>query len=585
LGQGPAGERIAWQGGVLANLEEEKVALADGTAETHLFIKDATFKKQVAFTRPRSEDSLRCDDTLQVWMARGTRRAGRRSRRYLRQAEASGNVTARQAGSDICADQMTVTFAEVLRKEPTTAPVETGKQHGDGGDRWGVRPVRLFAKGNVRAGDQQDDELVRAFADTLELETDGPWQTGVLRGKPARPDDLARIVQGDSALHGREIRLDQARESVIVEGPGKTQFRTDRGLDGRPLSEPRPVEVTWAKGMEFDGPTNKATFEGDVLLNSGDSTMSCGKMVLILEKPTATNRPAKLVESEPPRKPGQKKPRRLRLEMASNFRNHRLAQIDLQDQVVMTRVVPRQGGGLLKRTRMDCRNLTWDARTGETIILGAGTMSAEDYALGSSKDPKADRSGAARRPAWLDRPSQTLFWWKEKMRVSGKRPEGREVFLKGDVVMKHRSGDQIVWKQALKLSVLGKLPAGRRTDLSCDQLTAMFSEPQRRATSQPTSAPAQRLAAEVFLGRLRSFHAEGRVDLTDGRRTIAGHRLNYDRKRELVLVEGKDNRAASLIYQDATGAASKRVESPRIEIYLQDGEIIHVKTGEITVGG
>ena len=95
-------------------------------------------------------------------------------------------------------------------------------------------------------------------------------------------------------------------------------------------------------------------------------------------------------------------------------------------------------------------------------------------------------------------------------------------------------------------------------------------------------------ADAMTLGRLRQFRATGDIDLSEGRleggRRMVGQLLNYDRVRELVLIEGTRKIPAALMYQPSINDTLKIVRSARIECFLKDDKIVRVKTAEVTGG-
>ena len=143
--------------------------------------------------------------------------------------------------------------------------------------------------------------------------------------------------------------------------------------------------------------------------------------------------------------------------------------------------------------------------------------------------------------------------------------------------MEHRTGDQIAKAKKLNIPALGPLPTGRSVTMKCLKMIASFGDtvPDAKADS-------------MTLGRLRRFRANGDIDLSEGRlesgRRMLGQMLNYDRVRELVLIEGTRKVPATLMYQPSPTETLKAIRSPRIECFLKDDKIVRVKTAEITGG-
>ncbi|MDP7162613.1 MAG: hypothetical protein QF792_03860, partial [Phycisphaerae bacterium] len=284
----PAGDRIEWSESVVAIFGREPVRGGDSPQGGRQFIKEATFVGDVQLTQYRTGDFVKCRQ-LHVWMARDD--AGRS---YPLKTIATDQAYARQRGSDILADEITVTFKP-------TGDESTGDLDG------GVKPATLLAVGNVKITDLRGDEPVTAVADRLN--SDWLRRTAVLTGR------LARLTQGDNVLAGRRIRLWErkylfrksgypdvvaARQFVRVDGAGELLFLTRRDLSGTALSEPRPIKITWKDGMEYHPKRvvggihparGVAVFRGDVNVDSVMDHMSCGKMEVEFERAVAFEAP------------------------------------------------------------------------------------------------------------------------------------------------------------------------------------------------------------------------------------------------------------------------------------------------------
>jgi len=537
LSDPPGSDRVTWGGRLAATFEDVRGRDKTGKAERRRVITGATFTDKVELAQAGTGDYVRCDETLQVWMARGAGKDGKQ-RTYPSRAKAIGNVRARQEGRDISADEMDVEFAQRDGKDKAAADPEKEKKG------LSVRPVRLVAVGRVRISDTRGKTPLVASAD--KLTTNLLDEKAVLEGVPAE------VVQGDSSLRGKTIHLDQASESLVVVGGGRLRFKTDRDLDGKTLTTPRPLVATWSRQMTFAGKKDAASLIGDVNVTSGDDQITCGEMDLAFEKtarPAAAAAPGKAADL--------------------GLDKRRLKTIVCRRAVSMKRVVNDADGRLIQRMRLTGEHLTYDAgaaadsRAAKMTVSGPGTMSMEDY-----KPP------VGKAPAM---PSQALFVWKRGMAFS---QTDRQVVLHGGVTMVNRTGNRIVLADRLNVAGLGKLPPGRNVRLACEKMTATFgdSKPDEPAKAvKPTGA--------VALGQLRRFRAVGQVDLAEGKRRMLGEVLTYDRIKEIVVIEGTKTVPATLMYEPAAGATLKTVRSARIECFLKDNKIVRVKTEGIAAGG
>jgi len=549
----PGGDRVAWSEALVATLQDAEPTGAKRNASPPKAVTSAVLTGVVELAQAESGNFLRCDRMLQIWTSPS--RPGRaRASRHLSRAKATGNVRALQEGRNITADEMTVEFAE-RRAEPAAAARPAGRDTTRAGSLTvgSVRATRLQADGRVKITDTRSEKPLVATADTLQ--TNLVDEKAVLEGAPAR------ILQGDTALRGPRIHLDQAAESLVVVGAGQLRFNTDRDLDGEALKAPRPLVTTWNKQMTFTGKKDSASFAGGVTVVSGDDKLSAGEMDVTFEK-VASPKPA-------PKDPADTSARQRAAASIAELGvgKRRLKTIVCRRDVVMDRVRNNAIGRLIQQVRLTGDQLTYNAsagkddKTARMTVDGPGMLFLGDYDLPEGK-------------AAADKPSQTLFVWKRGMAFSQK---DRQVVLHGGVSMKYRTGNQIVKAERLNIPAMGRLPPGRNVAMTCQKMIASFGD----------AKPAARRA--MTLGRLRQFRAIGKVDLAEGpidqRRRMLGEVLSYDRVKEIVVAEGTRSTPAMLTYNSTAQETLKTVRSRRIECYLKDNVIVRVRTAEITGGG
>ncbi|MCP4376990.1 MAG: hypothetical protein GY794_12535, partial [bacterium] len=222
-------DRIDWTKSVLAIFGTEQ-RVVKGKVTKRQYIKEATFVGDVKLKQGKTGDFVNCDK-LHVWMDRTSSGSVQPSK-----AIATGNAYARQEGSDIHGDEITVTFTEV----PTAA--SDAKSGEEVSNR--VKPATLLAVGNVKINDKRGKEPVSATADRLESNIIA--RTAELTGTGS----LAHLSQGPNTLSGRKIKLRQeritftkpglgqvveTRQYAKVIGKGNMNFLTDKDMSGRTL--------------------------------------------------------------------------------------------------------------------------------------------------------------------------------------------------------------------------------------------------------------------------------------------------------------------------------------------------------------
>jgi len=478
----------------------------------------------------RSEDFIRAD-RLDVEMTRTD--AGRT---VPREATATGTVSARQETTAVEAASVTVTFA-AERDEKT--------------DRLRVRPKVLTASGKVKITDDRDpDEVVTAEAD--ELTSDLAARTATLRGK------LARLTQTDNAVEGEEIFLDQTGELARVRGRGTLHFLARTDISGTRSEQPRPVDVTWAEGMEYRGKKHTATVTGSVRLVTAGDTMQCEKLRVLFRPPGsgAATRPAPLAGDQ-----------------AERFRTQRIAQVIAEKDVRLESVRKDPKGFLLRRVLLKSpKQVTYETQARKLNCFGAGTMAVEDYR--PPKKPAAGDGGDVLDTGGIARPSQSAFEWKESMQMD---QTDRVVILTGSVKLAHRSGKQVLLSEKLTIRPLRKLPDGRKTMMVCDKMLARFAPPEDADAEEPLGGPQ--------VGQLVLFDATGTendVNMVDGPRQVLCRRVVYhggekDTAEIWGSLPAEPVRDAVLYYENKSTGALNSWKSPKL--------IWHRKTNRIEAKG
>ncbi|HAU39225.1 MAG TPA: hypothetical protein DCX07_16115, partial [Phycisphaerales bacterium] len=428
----PSGDRISWTDSVAVQFVETRQG--DRARQE---IRNARFLGGVELLEGRTGDFVRCDD-LDVTMAPGV--SGGRT--YPARAMARGHVTARQEGSDIEADKVTMTFAPAGEGEAARA-----------------RPATVLAEGHVKIRDLRGKEPTIATADRVDADVEA--RTAKLTGKEAT------IRQGPNSLVGGQIELNEKDESAVVVGPGRLSFLTRKDLNGQDLPQPREITVAWSRGMGYGNKNNAAAFTGDVDLVSGPDRMQCETMQIWMERTESATQPAQT-------QPAGERDRRLALNL-ENYSGRRLAMIKAKGAV---RVQSRREDPDKRflRLQLTGEELLYDASRREMTVPSPGTLVVEDYRLpkeGATTRP-ADATPAGEMAGAIVRPWQTLFQWNRLMEL--KQAE-RQAIMEGEAIMVHRSGRQIV----ASLEELGlpdwpkDLEEGRRTRLTCERLLAQFS--------------------------------------------------------------------------------------------------------------
>ena len=554
--RGGAGS-IDWAGKMEANLGEMETTDKNGETKTQQFIQDAIFFDDVVLSQGLADegstgqagDHLRCD-VLRVWMMKDGGQI------MPEVAVAKGNVSGRQAGSNVAAGKVTV-FFDMVEKVDDEGAAESRLQ-----------PTIVVAEDDVRLSSEQDGQTLEAFA--YRLESDIQERVAVLYGK----DEEARVQSDQNVLAGERIQFDQNRQSAVVKGPGYMRFDINEDMDGNDLSTPRPVRITWTEGMEFQSQTNTAAFVGDVKLTSGTESMACREMQLLFERDeSAEAEAAEALEDDSPE-----------LGMSlERYSRRELAMIMASGAVDLRSHKEDADQKLIQRLQLTGERLMYDVRVNELTMVRAGTLVVEDY-----RPPGGDDDESSDDVQGAQRPSQSAFRWTKKLRVD---QDTRMVEADGDVQLVHRSGDEVLVLEGLDTPEWGQLPDGRRTLMHCQHMEAHFGEPEQDEVIETTGS-GDLYESGPKLGPLERFIARGEVNLVDsleeGNVQVLCQRMNYNQLTGNVEVwgflEGKPPADANLIFEPNNDEPPVGFTNPAMLFVLDESNVIEVRMKDDVYG-
>ena len=92
----------------------------------------------------------------------------------------------------------------------------------------------------------------------------------------------AKIHSGKLSLSGNLIQLDQTTHQTSINGPGTIVTMVDRDLQGKQLSTPQRLGVTWQEKMEFDG--IQIHVEKDVGVNTQNGRIAADRLDIRLNR-------------------------------------------------------------------------------------------------------------------------------------------------------------------------------------------------------------------------------------------------------------------------------------------------------------
>ncbi len=602
----PKSERveIRWRRGVwlvfdVARLRQKDPKTGEVRVRSREYVKSAVFegaaemvqadqsiradRVEMLFGRPRSRTSLA--DNIEKVNATGNVRLthdqdlvecqkllvemtiDRDGRNVPKVAHAFGKVLAKQRDRQIEAeDHLEVRFAAVkkapepldMRKARAAArargldpdkidwrAVEAKRQ-----PRTVLRITGLQAFGNVKAVDP--DQGLDLKSDVLQCElSDGQ---NIDRATVVGTEhQTAKVKLQDYLIRGRRIEIDLPAQQASVPGRGNLEFLSRRDLDGKELSEPVPVSVSWAGQMTLTGEYNVGIFRGDVHAVSRSSNLDCQELRIDF---APVPRHERVAQAGTPRARGpdlwifgplvSAGRAELPPDVFRDRFNKRPIHITARGEAVALRsAYDKRGARLVSRMRIAGPQITVDLKSEAMNVEGRGDLLIEDYRLPTRRGRQA---GAARRAGdsllgGFERsgPSQTLFTWSNAMSFF----VGQNLaYFDRMVHMTHHAGSAMVLAREIAdaMNVDVKNLAAmkqRRATLDCDNLLVRFRADPR--------VPAGKENADVPATDLSELEARGRVILADSGKTLIGERVTYSHESGLITVLGSGRADARIL--------------------------------------
>ncbi len=519
-------------------------------------------------------------------------------------AVAEGNVVAIQDKRRISADRVAASMARIQEPTPTSQP--------------GARPrvqlamTELHANGDVRAADPDQRFRVRSEELHVRIPDGRKLQAATIVGRSA--DRFAFVAYGDYQLAGQRIETDMSRQTADINGPGRAYFVSDRDFGGGELKKAEKTKIDWDRFMHVRGAENVAIFEGNVRSTTPTHALKCEKLTVLMAEvatPMRTESTAPIPPAERfRRKPhpvwgyydalalvsvdlGQQAYASLRKQFApleppkspkptanaptavfasAPGRTKQPVRVIASGNAVALRTVRNaRHNRLLSRVQIAGNEIAVDLRRQSMNVPGKGNLLIEDYEMKSARGGRP-----ADRPSLFsssDGPSQTVFFWDNGMSYFG---DQALVTFDRQVFMRHLSGQHIVKKEELAASMKVdpkslRLPAGRKAELTCDNLLVQFLR---------TSAQ-QAESLDVRGADLRQLVAGGSVHLQEGTKSLMGERLTYSRETNRITVEGTRDFEARIFDQDEATQKFNMWKGPLL-IWDRNGDRIEARNSQFT---
>jgi len=541
----------------------------------------------------QGDDRITCDG-IDIELTTGAD-----GRSQPRTATATGDVVAVQgertlhARDRLIADFAPISDADAFERVPGSLSPSGGSDEPteEGGSEGGVRgfpDTHLVRREHTGVNRLQAVGAVTVFdpAQKLDLSAE-ELDCTVVKGREIEKAFVTGTAEGPASVRldtftvtGRQITLDVPDQWAEVPGEGRLTFLSGKDLDGRKLSKPMPIIVTWADSMKYRGRENRAVFSGEVHATSETTTtFDCDQLLVEFDDaPLPSPGVAKvhhwgILQPFVDKATGKEPKGEVRLSGEAFAKEPAYILADGHAVAEMSEMDAKTGERS-SRSRIAGPKLSVNLRSdvSKMLIEGAGTLQLEDFRPDSSARDSTPQTGSGLFGMDQDSgPSKTLIEWRERMWYDFSIAQTR---FEGRVQLKHFSGAAL--ERLFQSASAGANPSspGRSTFLTCDVLTVDFLDRDAR-TADASGKRMGRLSSD----RLRQFQAAGSVVLQDQVEglSVTADSVIYERPRQILAIAGTKQRKAHIVTQKP-GKLPNQVTTERLFYNLATGKLELVQT-------
>ncbi len=365
------------------------------------------------------------------------------------------------------------------------------------------------------------------------------------------------IEAGGLTLRGGTIDMEKHTNRLWIDGPGRLTMPMTQDLDGRPISQPQNLDITWQKRMDFAG--QSAVFLGDVQARSQHQFLSTDKLEAVLSRSVELANPNPAARTRPEEKP-------------------QLVSVRCYGRAYLESRQFDERGTQTTFDRMEALDLSIDKITG--AINGRGPGWVTHVAPGS--DPTTDRPGAP--PRDRDRA-------REKNRADAKLADinrtDRELNYLN--VQFHHSITGNLFRREITFGDLTKTVSGPvpNWEAKLDPENPANLGPNGLVMDAKTLTVREMNAGAKGTRGWMELEAIGNV-LGEGQQfTARGHRITYSEQKDLLILSGDGRSPASIFYEkgDEKIVGGQRIEFKADSINYSIA-LRHVQTsGTQSIGG
>jgi hypothetical protein len=450
---------------------------------------------------------------------------------YPKLVNASGNVMAKEKGSQLNADELAIQLvpakakpaaaaaaaAAATAQKSAAAPANASASVSSGS----VELQKLVARNNVRATSDKGDVATGDML-VVTMAYDGSPQVE-LTGKTAKVQNAK-----GSVLTSTRIIVPNKDEQQAL-GPGTLVAPVQ---DSQPTDKPRMMNVSWTGSAQVNsklkenqvrvtGGVNAVVPEADGTLNTANADLI---YITLVDNPAASTQPA----TKPAKKADAGAVASADVDV---MKDKQVRRIMLSKDAVVDSKLAAADGSVLRETRIESQLLEYDMLAQRLTIPRPGQMIVRNHTPETEKEKAAKTTNAG---GLGDMKGATAFKWAKSLDYSG--VEHRAV-MRGDVLVAYQpdqAGDAAKNKEQLPVR------------MQADEVVATFEDAKKPDAAASRPAPAN--PAGMGIGGpnvdLRSVRAEGSVNVVRGTEELNAPRLTYDPQSHWMRAMGTEQTPA-----------------------------------------
>jgi hypothetical protein len=474
---------------------------------------------------------------------------------YPNTVNADGAVHAVDPDQDLRAGHLAVNL------RPSTQPSKSGGQNAN------AELQSLIAHQDVKVISKDG---TTTYSDQLLIDSKNGHNDVKLLGQPAK------IVDKKNTLTGSVIEIFPDRQQLQIVGNG-----TMKGTQQEKAGEPeRPIDVTWNRGMVYDGKQNLVDITGQVVAVTKDAqgatnTAKGDRVRMTLADASPTTKPSKattqaaatqpavvavaVATSQPTTKPSKGE--------YGGMASKNVKSIRFDDSAEITSVTLADDGSLLRRTHLEAATVDYDMLLKKLLVPVEGRMIVEDHRPAATR-PVAGANGTTAggggdaRPAGasVDQGAEnnrgsTAFAWTKQFTYDD---SVHQAVMEGDaakpVVVVHRDDS----------------PKAQLFRLTGETVTADLEPAPTTQPSVKANDPATKPADPESKVQLKRVTATGHVTFSGPGTQMNALYMEYDPMTHWLIARGNERELVDFSVASQPGG-SKRAEE--VQYNLDSGEV------------